>query len=270
MGRSYVPPDAEKHLHTAQKSKVRLRPTLRASAPGKPARVLDHEEPGPRAGRDHWLEWALVGRGNRAGAMDDVNPYQAPSRQSGESGEDAPFFVECVCGRYVGVTAGMAGTEAACECGHVLPVPGLSELRRKAGHEPYGDDAVVLIRRALAERDSLPGDNCVGCGSSTQQSLVCVAECERPARERRGCARHLIAFVSLPFYLFAEMTERWRKEELHGRETVLHIPITVCRNCRARIAGVQHGQALRAVVERVPEFRRLLEQYPNTELTIAE
>jgi hypothetical protein len=54
------------------------------------------------------------------------------------------FELEYICGRRVGVLASAAGTEVACECGAVVPVPKLSVLRERSGQGAADNDSDVL------------------------------------------------------------------------------------------------------------------------------
>ena len=46
------------------------------------------------------------------------------------------FSIRCTCGRDVPFHAGQAGTEVACPCGLVVPVPSLGEIRELERRQP--------------------------------------------------------------------------------------------------------------------------------------
>jgi hypothetical protein len=201
--------------------------------------------------------------------MQEGNPFQKTSVSPFATPSDFPFTVKCDgCGRQIGVNAGMAGTEIVCQCGQTLRVPLLSDLRQMKGKGAYGEAPLAAIKRMLATKASLPGDFCVGCRRQTTEKLVCLAECENPQADRKNPLRHLLAIFYTPIWLFFEYFHKDRL--MHGNEIMIHLPVTFCNQCRAATKDLSRAWALKKILQRVPVYAQLLEEYPRTKLTLAK
>src|SRR5579859_5897304 len=89
------------------------------------------------------------------------------------------FRVDCTCGAHVMVREGLAGTRRQCECGRVILVPPLHELRRQIGLRPYEVSPELVIEHLLTTGDLLEDDGCVLCGAQADNVLWVEIECER-------------------------------------------------------------------------------------------
>jgi len=165
--------------------------------------------------------------------MPEGNPFKPDAAGSTVPQANFPFVAECgSCGRRIGVTAGMAGTQVPCQCGQTIAVPLLSDLRRDIGRGAYGDSPLAVVKRLLAGKDSLPGEMCAACRRPTTERIVCLAECESPQAER--------------------------------------LPVTLCDECRSATKNLDRRAALNRILRSVPAYARLLDEYPRTKLTLVE
>jgi hypothetical protein len=192
----------------------------------------------------------------------------SPYSSSPDPDASLPFAVMCGCGQRIGVDAGMAGEEVACRCGKRMLVPRLSELRRAAGQEAYGDDPVAKIRGLRTAGISLPEGQCSVCRSPASQRIVFRAECEREWVKRRGTWDRVLFVLLLPFSIgLAIIAFLSSKEETHrfGRDVVVDLPVTICENCAADFK--RPGQtAISRLLVSIPLYASLLEKYPRAEV----
>jgi len=201
--------------------------------------------------------------------MPEGNPFKPDAAGSTAPQGDSPFVAECgSCGRRIGVTAGMAGTQVPCQCGQTIAVPLLSELRSQTGRGAYGDDPLTVVKRLLAAKDSLPGDVCVACRRETTQKIVCLAECESPQAERQNPFRHLLALLSLPIWIVLEWLGKQRPT--HGNEIIMRLPVTLRDECRSATKDLGRRRTLNRILRSVPAYARLLDEYPRTRVTLAD
>lgn len=189
-----------------------------------------------------------------------------PPRQ-GTSNTLLEYSIECSCGRRLGVAAGMAGAEIACECGNKVAVPGLSQLRIGAGKEAYGNSALAQLRKMLANKPALPDGMCARCSRPAEGSIVFVVVCERPQASKRQWFRALLGLISLGVYLIAERMARDSDAEVQGRETVLRIPLTLCDQCRNKVTTAgPDSPTVRRLLRTTPVLSRLFDEYPDAEV----
>ena len=180
------------------------------------------------------------------------------------------FHVECVCGQRIEVTAGMAGSEARCDCGVLHQVPGLSELRRAAGQDPYVTNAVEKINKMLAQGELPPGPNCMVCHSPAPATFTCEVVCEQSWVVRRGRGQGpsnpLLAGLALmftPFWLRLMLDRREADEpETRGRDVTVRVPLRLCGACRRSLGGLRRSRAIKRLLRQVPVYEELLEEYP--------
>lgn len=202
-------------------------------------------------------------RRGRAPLMD--NPYAPPKTENGPvaSDEDFPFHINCECGCRIGINVGMAGSQIDCRCKRIISVPRLSELRKAVGKNAYGDDPVLIIESLLKSYGSLPSGSCAHCGCATSQKICFIAECERPRVKKPSPVRHLLALISLP--LWALLVSKETQREVRGREITVGIAVTLCDAC-SRSLNLRKRSVLRELVNKVPIYHRLLQEYPQTTL----
>jgi hypothetical protein len=115
---------------------------------------------------------------------------------------------------------------------------------------------------------TLPPDrNCVHCGVATENLLKIRVECERAWR--RGSDSSLSGNVGL-FLAACLGPIAWLfrgTDEVHefGRDKIYDVPLPICPSCRAMVST---ELAVWASLERVPEYRRLLEKFPEARLEV--
>jgi hypothetical protein len=169
------------------------------------------------------------------------------------------FPVDCECGRRIMVREGLAGTRRTCECGRVLLVPSLHELRRDIGLTPYEVSPELVVESLLLEH-RLPADRfCVCCGTKTDDVLNIHTECERT--QVRGSGRQW-PVLFLPGLLFGFIIWKWHRQTVQelGKDKIYALPLAICRDCQPTLLSTRDiKQALR----QVPEYARLLDKFPD-------
>jgi hypothetical protein len=164
----------------------------------------------------------------------------------------------------------MAGGSVACRCGRKLAVPPLSELRRGAGADAYVTNAVEVVRQKLSRGELPAGPGCVRCGSSAHVMVTCRVVCERPfASGSDDDGGSLVGFLSLGWLSFLRRKRAPASGEVHGRETVLELPLGLCDSCRSEAGNLRRPRVLRRLIAAVPDYQRLLDEYPEAELQFA-
>ena len=96
----------------------------------------------------------------------------------------------------------------------------------------------------------------------TEETLDWFVECERPAASGAGywgtvLLGMLAGIVSSAHYLHAEV---------RGRELVVEAPLRVCADCKRRLSTWTRRKELRSLLQTVPEYAELLDEYPNARL----
>jgi hypothetical protein len=201
--------------------------------------------------------------------MQEGNPFKTHSAGAEAAPSEFPFAVTCAnCGRRVGVSAGRAGAEIVCPCGNTLHVPLLSDLRRQEGKSGYGDDPRSVIARLLTERDSLPGDACVGCQRPTKEKIVCIADLESSQASSYNPLRYLRSIML--FFNWTLMKRANKDRAIRNNENAIRLPVTFCRQCREVNKDLHRGWALKKLLQCVPVYTQLLEECPQAKLTLAK
>jgi hypothetical protein len=196
--------------------------------------------------------------------MKDGNPFRKTTDSPEQA--DAPYSVQCGrCGRRIGVTAGIAGTEIICQCGHSVPIPLLSDLRRQSGKGGYGEDAKTVIGRLLSGNESLPGNYCVGCHKSTAEKIVCLAEYDVSDSGRLNPLQSAINYIKARIGRL-----RGKEPPAPRRGAAIRLPVTLCNECLAANKELRHAWALRTLLKRVPAYKQLLDEYPRAKLSLSE
>jgi hypothetical protein len=89
-----------------------------------------------------------------------------------------PFHIDCECGKRTTVSAGAAGVKVNCSCGRILQVPDLQELRIRSGLSPHAINTATKIT-LMVESGELPNETtCAACQEQTHTMLNVVAACE--------------------------------------------------------------------------------------------
>lgn len=183
--------------------------------------------------------------------------------------DDAPYEFECECGRTHEVSAGAAGTTVACDCGRHPEVPGLQDLRRRAGEPAVSPELLIPV---LFEDGRLPpGRRCACCGEVTPHVFNVWVVCER-SEVRQGSsfpwpvafAVFLLSWPLLLLSLLANAVANRSAPERHlGRDVSFCLPLRVCPDCSARLPRHQ----IRGLLRQVPVYRQLLDKYPHASIT---
>jgi hypothetical protein len=177
------------------------------------------------------------------------------------------FHVPCGCGRYLEVSEGAAGATIACPCGRPVQVPGLKELRVKAGLPPYDISPELLVDDLLARREVPTGRRCAQCGQDTEDVLVIAVECERSWTPRRGpfawIAVALLGLLAGVFYLL--LLRKEEEAEPLGKDKIYHLPLTVCPHCRTHLRG---EGAIKEALRTVLAYRKLLDKFPEARVNV--
>ena len=172
------------------------------------------------------------------------------------------FELHCKCGRRVGVLASAAGTEVACECGAVVPVPKLSVLRERSGQGAYESGPIDTILRMRGE-GALPwGECCAACGRPTSEVIDLRVECERIVAASDNMKLKMFLALLINPLLFLIM--RNREREAVGRDTVVEVPLRMCQEHRGSLARSRQRK-LRRLLASVPVYQQLLTAYPRTD-----
>jgi hypothetical protein len=148
----------------------------------------------------------------------------------------------CECGRRLPVKEGDAGSSLSCSCGRKVVVPLLEEFQNR----PLLLSAASVERRVqrLVAEGELPADDaCARCGEvrATEVVETCL-ECEKSRTRTYGGFRFLI------FPGFWVWWHEERRVEVRGRDTVVPVPLCLCRECGSRLGGPNRGASLAVVV----------------------
>lgn len=144
------------------------------------------------------------------------------------------FTISCDCGTEIQVSEGSAGASTTCQCGRIVQVPSLARLRSIVGMSAFDIGPEFEIQHQFASR-ALPLPGCLLCGSHDATPTCFVANCEQLYNKHSGGISWVMTFLSLlvlpASWVF--MTES-PTTEIHGRDTVIPLPVCVCEQCRTR------------------------------------
>ncbi len=176
------------------------------------------------------------------------------------------FPVDCTCGARIMVREGLAGTRRTCECGRVLTVPSLHELRRGVGLPPY-DVSPELVVEHLLLKGELPHDrSCACCGAETEQGVFVETECERLQVREGGVSWPFLVISGLLFGWWILLFNRKDRRE-YGKDKIYSLPLAVCRTCRPTLRGVRE---VKEALRHVPEYGRLLDKFPDAAVRLRD
>ncbi len=157
----------------------------------------------------------------------------------------------------------MAGTQAKCRCGNVNDVPRLTALKRSAGQDTFVTNAAEMVLKKISNGE-LPTEICVECSSPTKDTVVCIVELERRWVRNRGPSvwslLPMLLFAPLWMWIFVQSRDAG---ELHGRDSVLKVPITLCPRCRVSVGNLRRSSVLKNLMAHVETYRQLLKEYPD-------
>src|SRR5262245_41381266 len=177
------------------------------------------------------------------------------------------YLLPCTCGQSVTVTEGSAGAQVKCVCGRTLTVPSLGGLRELAGEPAHLPAPEIVIEQMLYVGALPPDHRCVHCGLETADVVTVQVECERVWIHKKGGFWLTLFFGVFFSWLFALIAMLARDKEVHefGRDKIYALPLPICPKCQPMLTGVE---AARASLARVPEYRRLLEKFPEAKIEV--
>jgi hypothetical protein len=179
------------------------------------------------------------------------------------------YHVECRCGKPLAVKAEQAGTTVRCECGESVPVPSLSKLRATAGIGSYESGSIDTIRRMLAEGTLPWGETCAVSGRPTRDVMRLEVQCERLQLPQDPVKFVLLLGMCLGPWATLILFQGQR-DQAHGRETVVTIPLRVCREYHRGLERWWSKRKLRRLLRTVPVYARLLDEYPRAAIAVDE
>lgn len=178
------------------------------------------------------------------------------------------YELQCECGEKLTVRETAAGAKEQCRCGRTLVVPSLHELRRSAGlPEPRLPPEQVVEALLLAGK--LPREvHCILCGTATFGLLCCQTECERAHIVSGGPPGWVYALSFLTFgWLGVALARASAPEDREwGKDCIFTLPLRVCGECQHQLT---EPDELKAALNRVPEYQRLLEKYPDALVSVS-
>ncbi len=201
---------------------------------------------------------------NRPGHYEDSLPQRTLRTQSPRFGRAMDLFVVCECGNRCSVSSSLCGQDVICSCGKLVLVPRLTDLRASNGLSPFVSVSDRI--RALESAGRLPvEDRCVVCQTTTEQTLHCAIECERPVGHDDGAWK---SFFSM--FLFGPLVARYLiqrdslRQETRGHELVVVAPMRICDACfrAARLTSEKCKELLRTT----EVYRELLDEYPDAQV----
>lgn len=177
------------------------------------------------------------------------------------------YQIPCGCGQVLTVTEGSAGSQATCACGRQVAVPSLGGLRQLAGLPAPRPSPELVIEQLLLAGALPPHHNCVHCGMATANTLTIRVECERVWRRKSNSS--LAGMIGLFLSACLGPIAVWvgGKSEVHefGRDKIYALPLPICADCRPMVSN---DLAVWVSLERVPEYRRLLEKFPEAKVDV--
>jgi hypothetical protein len=180
------------------------------------------------------------------------------------------FEVCCECGEFVVVSEGAAGASLKCACGRRLVVPSLDELRAQAGLPPTLPSPELAIEYLLAAGLLAGAKSCVCCRADTREMIVVSAECERALTNHSGgrvWASFFGFWLTAILFPIAVWLREQRSEEVHGRDKFYRLPLPVCASCKPNVRGTT---ALKQYLRQIPEYRRLLDKFPDARVAVCK
>jgi hypothetical protein len=175
-----------------------------------------------------------------------------------------PYQLACECGKSVQVEETAAGSTTACQCGLLVVIPSLRELRRLSGVSQPGLSPALEIEAQLLAGNLPQETHCVICGVATDACVHCWTECEKAYVEavRPSPWAYLLAFATFGLFAAAAVAVARTKPseaKVWGEDRTFSLPLRVCGKCSP---GLVDPQKMRGALCRVPLYRRLLEKFP--------
>ena len=182
------------------------------------------------------------------------------------------YELDCECGNKILVRETAAGAKELCVCGRKLVVPSLHELRQRAGLPLPGLSPEKVVETLLLAGKLPQEDFCVLCGTATEGVICCTTECERAYVQSSEPPWWWvfpdILLSVLPFGWIGQaiVSPGFEEEEREwGTDRVFPLPLRVCASCQHNLTDPSR---MKAALNRVPLYRRLLEKYPDARITL--
>jgi hypothetical protein len=181
------------------------------------------------------------------------------------------YKVRCECSAELSVTQAQAGGTCVCECGAVVDVPRLSELRLAAGQSRHPTSAVERVRGML-KRGELPSNQgCPICGNQGDEIVTFGIQCEHASST--DSQDHGILAVAIFGWIGALATAlrpQHRMGEIHGHEVRVEVPLRVCSQCVGATGSRTRRRSLRKYLCTVPAYREVFDEYPNAVVNVVQ
>jgi hypothetical protein len=179
------------------------------------------------------------------------------------------YEVKCECGKSIRVASSQAGSSVYCVCGREVPVPSMSHLRRSAGQTPVPLNAVEHVRQMIACGQLRENTKCPLTGLPVDDEVALHIQCER-VLVRHGDAGwwRIFCFTFLFGWVWLLFTRNEQREEF-GHDIAVVVPVAVNSQARAQINAMRTQREFRTILATTPAYLRLLEEYPESEISVA-
>jgi hypothetical protein len=116
--------------------------------------------------------------------------------------------------------------------------------------------------------NALPlGGNCVCCGRPADIVAFLHVECERSRVESGGLNWLAVAAGAAVSVWLAAIARSSMREEVHGRETSIDLPLPISSFCQRRLLRLRRQRTLKRLLKTVPIYEQLLIEYPRAVVT---
>jgi hypothetical protein len=187
------------------------------------------------------------------------------------------YRIDCPCGEHISVREGAAGMTFTCACGKPINVPTRSHLRSIAGL-PSNDISPDRILPYLLSTRQLPtGNACSFCGHETSSIRYAHVECIDPKRTRIDGVILLVNILKLLIVIMAWVgmvifspvwfliSRRRENEPNYRTNPIFDLPLPVCELCQP---ALKNEEIVKRCLCKEPEYRRLLERFPASKITL--
>lgn len=173
------------------------------------------------------------------------------------------------CNRSLSVSASQAGAAVNCDCGAVVQVPRMSQLRKSAGETAIPLSTAEAVGKMVANGELPQNEVCPLSLRPANETLHVHAICEQPWTTGGGDSTQTAIALGCLFgwfgYVMARESER--PEERHGRDTVVDLPIRISSDVRDRYHRQNQAQ-LKSLLSQTPMYAKLLKEYPKSKIQL--
>ncbi len=163
--------------------------------------------------------------------------------------------------------------QITCQCGRMVSVPTLSQLRKQSGQDPYARSSPEIIEGMIVNGEGPHGDLCTICGGQTLDEVLLHIQYE--SKWVRGTEEDKIPRVLLFWLLFGWIgaligfSKISRKHEVLGRDSIVEAPLRVHKGCQYALTLASQSQ-LKKLLCKVPIYAKLIEEYPSSVITVIQ